>query len=662
MASGTDPLDGVDAAEGEESDEAAREGFGQVYQGQIVINHIHERITNAKFGFSGARPEGRRTSGPVPEEEIKQAAISFVRHDAYTEAERRLKVRNVAVLVGGSGTGKRTAALNLLRDVVAGRRVVELSPAYTLEQLAAREYRRGYGYLLSGWPKDDLEESVADFSVRETQRRVREAGAYLVVTATATTLPDGHQVRWTPPPVEPVLRAYQVPPAVAADVRRRIAADHAMSDIVGLARELASGASVETALGRLESAGRRDVAQWFAGGRTRGEIFEMAAMVFAAGLPERTFERLHARLEAAAGLAPEGTEPVSADDPMPSRRMMRVADGSLFTVTPGGLLCFRVEGHRTYAMQELYRQHGMRVWDPVTEWLHESAAQRDPAVQLEIARGVAILAQAADYRYVEKTFLTAWAKGEGIMRSQAVAALAVSWLCLDETTRPQALRTVNWWGRSPSTRLRFTATLACSGELGIRFPLETVRLLWYQIRNHRYGVRRAQTALARLFTALTEATGNALPVLDWLDRQVADDRRVGRAVDPLKRSILQVLSARADGSATPSVTVQLRAKQEAVAPLARLWASILVNRPLRREALASLYDAVCAFDERDHADRARVRALFAAIVAALPEKERPLLAHDLRAHAVSRDTDDSRLELLMSLLRLFLTLAAAFDL
>ncbi|PZG31199.1 hypothetical protein C1I98_30335 [Spongiactinospora gelatinilytica] len=643
------PVDLTDQAE------AADEIFAQVSQVQTVINHIHGDIGGASFGISGSRPKPRRTSGPVSQYEMEEARTCYARHASYKDAAEHLESGNMVALIGKAGTGRRTAALNLLHDLVGARRnVVELSPVHTLERLAVREYRKAHGYLLCDWPKDDVDGSVADFHVREIRRRVRDAGAYLVITGTATSLPEGDQVSWLPPPAYEVLRAHQVAPEVADEAATQITTDHAMADVVTLARDLASGIPLDKALGRLEAAGRRDVVAWFDGPRTRGELFEMAAMAFAAGLPENGFESLLARLESIAGI---GAEPdvISADDPMPSRRLLRVAEGSLFSLSPQRRLEFKVASHRTHVMRELYQRHGMRLWDPVTEWLNECAALRDPSVQAEIARGVAVLASVADYSYVESTFLTPWARGRGVMRSQATAAMAISWLCLDETTRPEVLRTVTSWTMASAARPKFTAALAWSGELGIRFPSEATRMLWLQVRNSEKPVRHAEIALAHLFATLTEATGNALPLLDLFARKISNDRRIGRAIDPLIRAILSILSARADGAATPTVTFHLRNCPESAALLARLWSAVLVKRPHRKEALAALYDAVCAFDERDAGDRDRVRALFAALVEALPAKERPLLAHDLRRYAISRNTDENRLELLLSLLRIFLS-------
>ncbi|MBD3145141.1 hypothetical protein [Microbispora bryophytorum] len=653
IGEGTAPVDLTDQIE--ETDES----FAQVSQVQTVINHIHGNIGGASFGISGSHSKSRRTSGPISQYEIAEARTCFVRHASYMDAAERLKNGNMVALIGNAGTGRRTAALNLLDDFVgAQRHVVELSPAYTLEKLVAREYRKAYGYLLCDWPMDDVDGSIVGFHVREIRRRVRDAGAYLVITGTATSLPEGDQIPWLPPLACDVLRAHQVAPEVADEVATQITADHAMNDVVTLARDLASGVPLDKALGRLESAGRRDVVAWFDGPRTRGELFEMAAMAFAAGLSENGFESLLARLESIAGIGEEKADGISADDPMPSRRLLRLAEGSLFSLSPRRRLEFKVEGHRTHVMRELYQRHGMRLWDPVTEWLHECAALRDPSVQAEIARGVAVLASVAGYSYVESTFLTPWARGRGVMRGQATAAMAISWLCLDETTRPEVLRTVTSWTRSSAARPKFTATLAWSGELGIRFPMEAARMLWLQIRDSEKPVRHAEIALARLFAALTEATGNALPILDWLARQISNDRRIGRAVDPLIRAILSVLTARADGVGIPTVTAHLRSRPESAAPLATLWSAVLVKRPHRKDALAALYDAVCAFDERDDDDRDRVRALLAALVETLPEKERPLLAYDLRRYAISRNTDEDRLELLMSLLRIFLSPAA----
>ncbi|GAA4198574.1 hypothetical protein [Microbispora amethystogenes] len=646
-------------------EEETRDRVRQFYQGQTVINHFYQRVRAGTVGVSGEGADwSRRRSGPLTEAEITGSRDRYVPPPCYVEAAELLtegRVRVLALVEPGRSqrrSGKRSGAINLLLTV-AGT-LVDLSPGYTLEELAARDYRKGYGYLLCGWAADGQDPEVTDFHVRALEKRLQEAEAHLVITGAAHTMPPVRQVTWGQPPPDRILRAYGLTGAPLEAAAQAITAEHIVADVVALARALARGERLDTALDGLEAVARRRVGDWFEQGPNQKQIFEMTAAVFTANLPERTFERLHGRLAAITDSQPHPPEGDAEAAPMPETRRRRVSGDSLLVVERGtdatGIperrLTFRTYGYRGHVVSELWDRHGARVWEPVAEWLDDIVVEPDVGLRVEIAQGLALLA-AEDFPYVHDTFLRPWAGASRGWTGQVVAANTLSWMCLNEGLPAHALRTAIRWSRSKNENVRTTSALAFSGEIAVRFPAEAVRRLWYLVQADDRTSGSARQALVLLFETLTTATGNALAVLDWLDRRVRTESRVGEAARPLLRTVLMVLSARDSDLGTPVAALQLRRRPDSADVLGRLWAALLVNRPYRRTSISTLHETLSCFDERDAGETEVVKALMAALARALPVRECPLLARDFRTYVMTRDLPRHRLEVFLSLLHLF---------
>ncbi|MGW2837953.1 hypothetical protein ACWCWD_09170 [Streptomyces sp. NPDC001493] len=77
--------------------------------------HGGQRVHNGSVGEGRGPREGRVREGPVPEAEVRAAAFGFARPDWFGEALAELK-KGPLFLAGRPGSGRRTAALNLLRE------------------------------------------------------------------------------------------------------------------------------------------------------------------------------------------------------------------------------------------------------------------------------------------------------------------------------------------------------------------------------------------------------------------------------------------------------------------------------------------------------------------------------------------------------------------
>ncbi|WP_031190280.1 MULTISPECIES: hypothetical protein [Streptomyces] len=97
---------------------AARAAGSFVYapHGNVNAGSVHggQRV-HSRSGSEGRRPrEGRVREGPVPEAEVEAAAFGFARPDWFATALEKVK-QEPLFLAGRPGSGRRTAALNLLR-------------------------------------------------------------------------------------------------------------------------------------------------------------------------------------------------------------------------------------------------------------------------------------------------------------------------------------------------------------------------------------------------------------------------------------------------------------------------------------------------------------------------------------------------------------------
>jgi hypothetical protein len=97
---------------------AARAAGSFVYapNGNINTGSVHggQRVHNRSAQEGRGPREGRVREGPVPEAEVQAAAFGFARPDWFGAALEKLR-QGPLFLVGRPGSGRRTAALNLLR-------------------------------------------------------------------------------------------------------------------------------------------------------------------------------------------------------------------------------------------------------------------------------------------------------------------------------------------------------------------------------------------------------------------------------------------------------------------------------------------------------------------------------------------------------------------
>ncbi|WP_210591664.1 hypothetical protein [Streptomyces sp. GESEQ-35] len=163
---------------------------------------------DVNFNFGPRQERTEHLSGEIRREQIEE--LSYVFHDcpSFDEALVRLHADRVVILAGGRDTGRRSAALMLLRRLRAGQ-VRNLDPpaslAVLLEQLADAT---GYVLLNLATSRSHPLREPHLLGLREQLERT---DGYLVITVEpSAALEDVPFVRWEPPAAEDMLRSHVV--------------------------------------------------------------------------------------------------------------------------------------------------------------------------------------------------------------------------------------------------------------------------------------------------------------------------------------------------------------------------------------------------------------------------------------------------------------------
>lgn len=622
-----------------------------------AVNNFNAPVyaADATFGVSDATAaRRRRATGKLDDADITEALRGYVTPDHYDDAVDALFTDYVVVLEGRLGNGKRTGAISLLRQVTDGPLYL-LSPVITLEELAERGYKHGYGYAVVD-RKAEEETADTDFTWRTVRDRVRSHGAYLVVTTTATAKKNSAEavrhIPWEQPELHDVLRSHLVG---VTDVEQIIDSlggafpdNCRLVDIVAVARRLASGDDLKTALSHFDASSKEHVLAWFEQGRTRREVLEVTALAFISGSSERTFESLLTRLEEK--LASSMPVEASTDDSekqevlLPQRRRTLFADGGLIgieRVTSAGTtrreLVFKVTSYRRHVLGELWERMETAFWDAVREWLEE-IVQETPVLRIAIG-----LAELAEVTFDEvSSLLESWSDGARGWLGQTAATHVLWLMSYDPLLAPVALQTATRWITRGRLAQRWTAAVTFSGELGVPYPYEAANRLW-QLITESETAGDTFLALAELFATLANETQDAGIVLGMLDTKLSRFGRPGanarmRAVT--MSCVLAVLSVRDTRSGRSVVFGFLCGSPAKTGVVARLWSAVLCNRPSRLRAITALRDGLNDLQKLSSEPAEAARRLGEAFAEALPPSEHEPLRDDV-TRVQSRSTKDA---------------------
>jgi hypothetical protein len=637
--------------------------------------------TSAGWSQPGGGTRLART-GRIADEEIVDLCGHFEAPPQYWEAVEALEHDRVVGLTGVAGIGKRTSALGMLRAASADPLEV-VSPTVTLMKLTEYDFEAGHGYLVEDWQDARGADAASDFTWRLLSDHVKDREAYLVITASAAKAPRSVKViAWKAPSARRVLASYVTgtsAESVIDEVAEKLPDTDAyeIGQIAAIGRRLADGADLPAILTELSEDPARYTRQWLsADDRTERDFLEVTTLAFAAGQSQRIYDIMLKRLQITlqeAGLLPDPEKEGTGKDKeadgaraaprsglLDARIHRRHADGLLDRelLTEGGVswevVGFRKEASQRHALEALWRDFDIAFWIAVREWLSELIGDtmvtldRDAAIQVSVARGMALLAPVA-LAEIYESYLQPWAAGERGWPGQQTAMYVLWWMSLDGALAPIALRIATSWADSGDPECQWTAAFALSGQLGAVYPVDAARRLWHLIGQWKDIPVHAIVALANLFATLAGQEGtDAYPVLELLRERMhpATSRRDQSEVGDEPRrpsaswrddrrnrerallSVLAVLACRDPRTKQPVVTTLVQARPDYLPLVAELWGEVLCSRPHRRRALVALLDAVRGFKYVSDEPEEAARALGDALSEALPPVEHPPLITD----------------------------------
>lgn len=553
------------------NDGAARGSGPFVYapQGNINAGSVHgdQRVLNGSSGGGHGRRATRVREGPIPIAEARSAAFGFAEPDWFESALGKLRLGPL-FLAGRPGSGRRTAALNLLR-----RACGEDAPLRAVDGVTELDRWKptdgtARGYLVDGlFPNRPLGPGV----LGHVRTLLKQAKARMIIV-----LPDDAELLrrleqdlhisptvCEPPPPALVFGSCFEAMVPAQHERERLLAalDHRQglgdllvpelvpAEVVELVTAVVEADGDPDALGdvraRLSYRAEQEVPEIIA--KLRGDpdalAFLLSVCVFervdhrivreeADRLLELSQGRLTAMLPAADA---QGAE--KAERPNPEFVFRRSLTELLHAVrairqareirTEGAYahsaeaVVFVRHRQAEAVLRHVWREYG-QLSDLLVEWLgevHRSGELTGPVGQ--------VMGSAASWgggrralRHIEA--LAGSERGS----SRLIAARALGVAAEDPVLAAEVRYRLQRWSRAVGFRLRTTVAYACGGEFGLARPDLALHLLHTLIHDERFHDREDQEARGRVPIAVRAAlaslfrAGNEEKVfgslLDWL--------------------------------------------------------------------------------------------------------------------------------------------------
>ncbi|MEU1663299.1 hypothetical protein ABZ547_06775 [Streptomyces sparsogenes] len=600
---------------------------GDVFLGGKVELHHH--------GAAGPR----HASGEIPAARIDDLAEVFQESESFTTALDRLRDDRYVVLSGAHSTGRRAAALMLLRRLgVTTVRALdpEVSPAALRDQLTEAP-----GHVLC-----DLilrrGKPLRDTHLLAVRERLERTGGHLVITVERTAALVGvTPVPWEPPPAEAVLRAHLIrlvdAPAVdrlmaLGPVRGFLAQDHRVAEIVSFAQELASyhrrpnattsdatcpdatgpdtTTSDATGLEQLAAFSRtaveKRVRQWFADPelplREKAFLISLAAFDQAPyPLAAELADQLHALLQETQNPTVTPEVPIfgpAADDRL---RHAHARGQEQYENTEWGPVSQFVAGFQDthtarFLLTEAWTAHPS-ARPALVRWIQGLARDGRPVVRTRAAATAAMLA-AADLPSAMALLIDGWATARGF----APRLVAANTLTLAHLSgAPAVPRILSQWCSDPHPARRWTAIRAYALLAPLRPDQAGQALEALAARAREDASNEAEWDHLAQSAALLLSAGSREEMLAELVRLLRQDTSAVRAL--VLSAFLAACAPDEDGLLAWFVEEGTRT-EAGVRDLATLWRAALNDRVRTKDALELLRIWVCEADRDPSMEKA----------------------------------------------------------
>lgn len=595
-------------------------------------------------------------SGEVPRITLDRLAGTFVAdEEVMAGLLDRLRRDRVLVLSGARFTGRRTAALMLLRrlDAAPVRTLVrDTSPGSLADQFAAEDQARGYVLCDLATRRD---RPLREPHLLAAKDRLAERNAYLVVTVGPTAvLEDVPVVEWRPPVTADVLAAHLRTLADEEttakllglpDVTEFLDRGHQLREVARFARLLgayAAGQVTEDAVAQFSLVSlENQVREWFEEDESaihlRDKAFLVALAAFDGGpyaLTAELSDLLYRFLQQTENPARVAEVPVFGTHVGKRLQLARARKYEEDEHTEWGPVtqhkaAFRDERASLVLLRELWTGHPS-ARPALISWLRHLADDGRPLVRTRAASTVAVLAR-TDLPSAMALVIEPWAISKRF-RQRLVAVNALTLAHVIDT--PNIPRVLDAWCEGDDARLRWVAVRSY-GLIGPERPEQALAALRKAVRRL-YDDLDDRDDLDGVAGELAEAVELLLlspaseQVLAELRRHLDDDR----AVHDLTLAGFVSAALRGEGDERYGTPLVLAWYARAVAEggaaaqgIPSLWRAALADPRATRPALEVLREWVLVA-QRSTVTEWALAALLPALVTTPAEHQR--LSHLLR--------------------------------
>ncbi|MCO5968313.1 hypothetical protein [Actinoallomurus soli] len=633
-------------------------------------------------GFHFSAPDGSPAAGARGVRRVDAARLAaqverYLRPPRFDDALDRLWQHRLLVLAARQGTGRQTAALNLLAEVLAmsgdgGAEDGSCFHVTDIEAVADTDWKPptegcGYVVLLDGVMSASTmwtAEAIDEHWLAAKADRLREARSFMVVV---TGPPRGALVEASARSLHvvtslgdvdllAVVERHALGPApdagAKAALRRRLAESNALTLLTEerpepqVAIQVATAVRDDEDLARTVTALRDPTGQvhaWF--GQHR-DVESICMAIAAAVLEDGHYlafsdaaVRLYEALTPTTGAPPDlrfweqlsaghpWIEVVTGDGPAPPRVRFR---NPLVQQAVLAYVWTNLDGRRPALL----------------DWLRDLVTDRNIGVRARAAVAAGVIAW-CDHGHAVRRYLRSWALDRSwALRQGAATALAV--MGADPGLTAATWRLLESWAHEDETeagrRLAATAVTAVGGHLGGAQPERALRLIRQALDGEGFDtLLPAALSLARL-VELGRTTEVLNALLEWSEPQDSSPL-VAKALGIFATVTCEPPTTVADEDAglvrwrspgdgpPPLLLAQAR---DHLPQLAELWARALARKPAQTYALEKLRDCLEAYADHDPAIRRNLTAVLAE-VATRPGRHRERLAWHLGEWA--RDDD-----------------------
>ncbi|QMU73325.1 hypothetical protein [Streptacidiphilus sp. P02-A3a] len=649
------PGNGNPDDDGQEQDEEGYSEFNRALT-QVVNNHFHgpTNASGSVFGAGAAAGPGL-SPGVIDQVEISRMLELYLEPSPYFEdALEKLTTSHIVALVGEDGIGRRAGAFALLRGVLGGRSGIRsLSPANSLAELAvSNTIKERYGYVILDYIGEVNTDAVQEFHMRRLGEELRKKHSFLVITASAGALRrqalKSFCSEWAAPTAAELfahcvrrLPGRESDAELLAELGALVAEQRKPADVVAVARTLAEFGA-EEGLRALRSGERALVAGWFADVPKAADVLLVAALAFAEGLPERTFEQALFRLvvlarnweHTAAGVTVEAPVPALGDLRLDQTRaswgetLSKLVERRRIEQGNNGAraekrIVFTSPRIRALVVEHLHELYGLELWYPLRQWLMQLSQQPDLEVRVQVAAGLALLACYAPVE-VEENHLDLWSAG--LSSQRVTAALTVQFMCSDPRSVPRALDLTLRWADRRGPERAVTAAMALAGDLGSLYRFEALNWLWFLTMRGQRIAGAARRSLHLLLANAERDPERAAVILRYVRTRLEQTRMTRERASALDSALALLDGPSLDGF-RPVAAALLRHSPAAIGPLGRLWVCTLLSTR-RRRALVALCATLAALRD-DPAAVTAVRSLGGAMRQQMTPQQWNSLRHDL---------------------------------